>query len=58
MGKTKKYALFKAIFRYSLRNFVPEPSNLLTFNTDIEFIYTLPLCQCCLKSRFVKKTSG
>ena len=22
MGKTKKYTLFKAIFRYSLRNFV------------------------------------
>ena len=27
MGKTKKYTLFKAIFRYSLRNFVKLKKN-------------------------------
>ena len=35
MGKTKKHTLFKAIFRYSLRNFV----KLNNMNIYIVYIY-------------------
>ena len=44
MGKTKKYTLFKAIFRYSLRNFVK-------YIYIYIYAYIFQLSMCYLKIR-------